>query len=149
MCAKKQDKDRAPNPFVSTPMRAAPLREHKFRHIFSSVASRFPNLKKELEIAEMDTTPIEFVRKSLISSAVLTAFLEAVILWLFLSQAVSLLTTAAVFLITLPLIFILSFNAALYSPHIKIMRRGAGNRQGNSLCGQAPSHRAALRSHSL
>ena len=123
MCAKK-DSDIAPNPYVSSPIRKRPGAPRAFRHIFSSVAKRFPNLKKELEVAEIDSTPVDYVRNGLISSVVISVLLEATILWIFISQSVEIMATLGIFLVTLPLIFLLSFNAALYQPRVKIIRRG-------------------------
>lgn len=125
MCAKTGEKrDRAPNPFVSTPMRVSNKDSRTFRHIFSSIAQHFPRLKQELEIAEMDITPVVFIRKSLMSAAILTIILEVILVWLFISQSVDLLNTAIVFLITTPLIFLLSFNTSLFAPRVKIIKRG-------------------------
>ena len=125
MCANKSPKkDSAPNPYISTPMRAPDKPQRAFRHIFSIISKRFPNLKKDLEMAEINSTPSEFIRKGLISAIILAVFLEIIIVWVFISQSVDILTTLAVFLVTLPLIFLLGFNTSLFQPRVKIVRRG-------------------------
>ncbi|MFH1306801.1 MAG: type II secretion system F family protein [Candidatus Micrarchaeota archaeon] len=140
MCAKKifRKKDKAPAPYISTPVRKASSGGHRviLKHFFTSLASRFPRLQKEIEMAEMDTTPVEFVQKSFFTSFFLTIILELIVIWAAISQKTGALMLAAVILLTIPLFFLLVFNTALYHPRVRIIRRGRKIDQEIVFCGR-------------
>ncbi len=125
MCAKKiqPTKDSAPNPFVSTPLRRE-QRLQTFRYIYSIISKRLPRLSKEIEMSNMNIAPQEFVKKCLIMSFSSTIIIELILLWAFVTQKVDILTTIGVILITLPILFLFSFNSSIYEPRVRIIKRG-------------------------
>lgn len=82
---------------------------------FRFIASKKPELKNELKQAEIDSSPLEFVRKSFISSFMLSFVLGIVFIGGLLSAMQRPLYIA---LIAFPLIFFLSFNYFLQLPSV-------------------------------
>ncbi|MFA5108328.1 MAG: type II secretion system F family protein [Candidatus Micrarchaeia archaeon] len=139
MCAKpiQNKKDSAPAPFVSTPYRANKNEpKMELQNFFSSIAKRFPALGKELEIAEMSITPAKFVANNITSSLLVTILLEIVIVWAMLSQQVGVLSIVAISLVSFLLLFMISFNTAMYAPKVRIQRRGREIDQEIVFCGR-------------
>lgn len=115
----------APQPFVTAPIRKEATGEHgQLDTLFLNLASRFPDLKKRLFMAEIPLAPHEFVRKSAISAALVTVVLELCLIAILYSQSTEL---APAFLISLlgAIIFaFVSFNYLMMGPNLAIIRRG-------------------------
>lgn len=124
----KKQTNLAPHPMVSTPLRdnrsAAPA--SSLRNFFSGVAARFPQLKKELIIAEMPLSPAEFVEQCALRALLLGLLLSAVSLAaVFSGESAGHLPGALLTLFFgLPLFVVISFFFNLYQPHVRILRRG-------------------------
>lgn len=122
---KKTIGDSAPAPFVSTPVRRDKKSEdpQALKNLFRSMAAHFPRLKKDLLISEMQTTPVEFVRKSFIESTIITSVLAVFSIYAAASARLHILELAAIFLISIPLFFMITFNSSLYKPKLLIKKR--------------------------
>jgi len=120
----QKQKDEAPAPYVSTPLRHSFSDSSPFANLFKSIASRLPSLQRNLDMAEMDAHAPEFVKKSLISALFFTIVLEAIILWAAISAGTSALLLIGAALLTTVVIFLTMFNMGINQPKLKIIRRG-------------------------
>jgi archaeal flagellar protein FlaJ len=121
----KIDGDSAPAPFVSAPLRRDKKIEDPqvLKNFFKSMAAHFPRLKKDIAVSEMQTTSMEFVRRSFFESAILTAILTVVSVYAASSARLDILELLAVLFIGVPLFFMITFNSSLYKPKILIKKR--------------------------
>jgi flagellar protein FlaJ len=117
---------RAPQPMLSTPLRAkapVPMPEG-FKNFFSAFAARFPNLKKQLFVAEMPVSPVDFVQQCFISAIIVMLILEVVTVFALANYSADTLTNVGVSILAIPVFFFLSFYTMLYEPRVRMQRRG-------------------------
>ena len=114
-------KSKAPQPFVSQPVREneGPSDPVRFRNFMVSVSSRFPSLKKQLSQAGMNYTPAGFVQASMVSAAFLTAIV-LIIEWLFVKDSYY---APLILVLSVPVLFVFSFFYAMYLPKVKASMR--------------------------
>lgn len=90
-----------------------------FDALLSNIASRFPNLKDNLRMADMEIEPKDFVLKSIIHALLLAAMLGLLTLILLISIPAS----PALVIIFAPVLFILAFFYELKVPEVRMMKR--------------------------
>ncbi len=87
--------------------------------LLSNLASRFPTLKRDLVLANMEISPKDFVVKSL-SSALLLSIIFSVLLYLMFTAV----PISPVLLIpVIPLLFVSTFLYAMKLPEVRMMKR--------------------------
>lgn len=124
--AKKSIKDGiAPQPFVSTPLRPKTVPEHANLYAFyQSLASRFPDLKKRLFMAEMNISTTQFIQDTVAAAIVITATLELCLLIALSGMSVDVFATAALLLAGIFVFGYISFTFMMMQPNLKIINRG-------------------------
>ncbi len=117
---------RAPQPLVSTPLRAKPRPEPSaaFKNLFSGLATRFPELRKQLFIAEMNISPVDFVQQCFLTALVVAVVLTGVTAFALSALNTDLLTSAGLIVLGIPVYFSLAFFMRLYQPRVKMLKRG-------------------------
>ncbi|MEM4554564.1 MAG: type II secretion system F family protein [Candidatus Anstonellaceae archaeon] len=105
-------------PLISQPLReveSKPKEPIHFRNFFNSIASFFPELKKDLIRADMNYTPAGFVQVALINATGLALFL-LIVTYLFLRTSESL---AILLTLLFPIYLVLSFFYVIQFPKAK------------------------------
>ncbi|MCX8196773.1 MAG: type II secretion system F family protein [Candidatus Micrarchaeota archaeon] len=104
-------------PLISQPLRESegPQDPVQFRNLFISIASYFPDLRKDLIRADMNYTPAGFVRTALLNAFGITAVLLLIVYLLLRNSDFLLLALILAF----PILFLLSFFYVMYFPKAK------------------------------
>lgn len=123
--SQKPSEDKAPQPFVSTPLRVQPSAQPDALHnLFFAIASARPWLRKELEMAEMPFTPPKFVERCFMSAIPISLVLEILFVAALSQFSLNSITFALIAIFALPVFFFLSFQYFLLQPRIVARRRG-------------------------
>jgi flagellar protein FlaJ len=114
-------KSKVSQPLITQPMRdvEGPQDPISFRNFLRSVASRFPELRKDLVRADMQYTPAGFVRSSFIKAMVIAAVMLLASYPLLQGQELVFLLLA----LLAPVYFILAFFYSMYFPKVKARMR--------------------------
>ena len=120
------DKNTNPAPRSHHPLVAQPLREtegaqdpRQFRPFFTSIALRFPQLRRQLIQSQMNYTPAGFVRYALSGAAYISAIL-LLVSWLLLRSTDF---SMPLFLAFAPILYILMFLYLMQFPLVKARQR--------------------------
>jgi len=117
----KKEQPIAPHPFVAVPMREAALPKAPvpFKNFFSSLASRFPDLKNKLIQAGMNEQPVEYVASASVLALALSIFLSALTYFLFSTLGMNAPLSLALF----PIYLILMFFYVMAFPGVRAKQR--------------------------
>lgn len=122
---KKTEKDAiAPQPYVSTPLRAKQEAPLGLANFFANMAGKFPDLRKRLFMAEMNISPPEFVQGVAMSSAVVTIVLLLAMLAMLSGMNVDIFWTVFAFVVGLAVFSYVTFSFFMMQPNLAIIRRG-------------------------
>jgi len=117
---------KAPQPMVSTPLRAAQPAHasgDSLRNIFSSIAASRRMLKKELDMAEMAVTPQAFVQSCFTKAIPLAIILEILAVWALSTMSMDILLFILLVAVGLPIFLLLSLEYFLMQPKVISKRR--------------------------
>lgn len=119
----------APQPMVSTPLRPSRDRElgsapAPLRNLYFTLAAGRPLLKKELEMAEMPTSPATFVNFCFVRAIPLSLILEILLVAVLTTQTLDAIAFALIVVLGVPFFFYLTFEYFLMQPRVIIKRRG-------------------------
>jgi len=121
---KNEKSDIAPQPYVSTPLRAKQEAPVGLANFFASLAAKFPDLKKRLFMAEMNITPAEFVQGASVKSAVVTAVLLLAMLAMVSGMTTDLFWIIFSVIVGIAVFSYITFNFFLMQPNLAIIKRG-------------------------
>lgn len=121
MSTKAKPSPRASNPLIARPMRDAegPSDPKTFRAFYSTIAARFPRLKKMLAQAEMQYTPAGYVQASLATAL----YIAAALLFLTFIMLRDNPSVAPILLVMAPIFYFGAFIYAMGFPQVKAMQR--------------------------
>ena len=116
--------DQAPQPMVSTPLRAAaPPAADPLHNLFYGIASSRPLLKKELDMAEMPLSPPQFVERCFMSAIPIALVLEVLMLAALSQLSAGAPAFALLAALGIPVFVFLSLQYFLMQPRVVSKRR--------------------------
>jgi flagellar protein FlaJ len=122
----KLKEDKSPAPFVIAPFRAEKSKTSKelaSSHFISYIASLYPQLKKDLKIAQIEKDPQAYIQESLIYSFFMSFFITLGLLLIFVSLHLDILSVVLLGIISFILVYLLAFNTFIYRPKVLIRKR--------------------------
>ncbi len=126
MASSKPPVDQAPQPMVSTPLRAPvqPAASDPLHNLFYGIASSRPALKKELDMAEMPLSPPQFVERCFMSAIPIALILEILLLAALTQVSIDALAFVILAVAGVPVFVFLSLQYFLMQPRVVSKRRG-------------------------